>query len=162
MVTNLFNTARGDFPSSSIDADIESAIRENVNLTEQIQALIGGTDSDSAEDPSTIIGSLAILSALRAANETDITKSILPGKPQRDRKRKLENAISGLGDDRDSIAADSPGGPSPKVSSAHRLIGKSAPSRPGSVPPGREASVKVEDVDSDTIKGKRFPASTQI
>jgi SAGA-associated factor 29 len=76
---------------------------------------------------------------------------------QRDRpgKRKVADSF----DDRDSIAADSPGGPSPKVaiSQKDRLVAKSAGSRAGSVPIGREGSVKAEDDDNG--KGKKGRSS---
>ena len=64
-------------------------------------------------------------------------------------------------DDRDSIAADSPGGPSPKVvisSQKDRLVAKSNSSRAGSVPV-REGSVKVEDDKDD--KGKKARSSSK-
>jgi SAGA-associated factor 29 len=114
-------------------------------------------DDSASEDPSTLLGSLGILSALRAANEAD-SKQILPSKSQRDRKRKADNlSASSVGDDRESVAAESPGGPSPKVSSIQqRLMNKQ---RAGSErPTAREASVKVEDVDSgaDSIKGGSY------
>ncbi len=85
--------------------------------------------------------------------------SVGHSKSGRDRqgKRKLTDV-----DDRDSIAADSPGGPSPKVvisSQKDRLVAKSHGSRAGSVPAGREGSVKVEDDRDDLGKGKRTRSS---
>lgn len=61
-------------------------------------------------------------------------------------------------DDRDSIATDSPGGPSPKVvisSQKDRLVAKTSSSRAGSVPAAREGSVKMEDDKDDLGKGKK-------
>lgn len=66
-------------------------------------------------------------------------------------------------DDRDSIAADSPGGPSPKVvisSQKDRLVAKSTSSRAGSVPAMRESSVKAEDDRDDLGKGKKARSSS--
>jgi SAGA-associated factor 29 len=145
--------ARGDSPSSTIDVELEKHLRDNIRITEEIQNLI---ESDSGND---LLKSLEILAALRDAHEPDPTsRAGSVGKSQRERitKRKHTETI----EDRDSIAAESPGpgGPSPKVSistSASRLIGKVA-SRASSVPIAREASVKAEDggESADSLKSK--------
>jgi len=145
--------ARGDSPSLTIDAELEKHLRDNIRITEEIQNLI---ESDSGND---LLKSLEILAALRDAHEPDPTsRAGSVGKSQRERttKRKHTETI----EDRDSIAAESPGpgGPSPKVSistSASRLIGKVA-SRASSVPIAREASVKAEDggESADSLKSK--------
>jgi SAGA-associated factor 29 len=99
---------------------------------------------------------MGILSALRSSDDTptSASRATSVGK-SRDRqgKRKLIDSL----DDRDSIAADSPG-PSPKVviSQKDKLIAKSAGSRAGSVPV-REGSAKVEDDDNG--KGKKGRSS---
>ncbi|KAF2470241.1 uncharacterized protein BDR25DRAFT_288052 [Lindgomyces ingoldianus] len=138
--------ARGESPSSSIDADLEKNLRENIRLSEEIQNLIA--DESGGND---ILKSLEILSALRDAHEPDpipTSRAASVGKSQRDRqtKRKHTDAL----DDRESIAADSPGGgPSPKVminTTKDRLM-KQVGSRASSVPAVRESSVKVEDAE---------------
>jgi SAGA-associated factor 29 len=151
MPTNI-PLARGQTPSASVDAELEKLLRENIRLTEDIQNLC---ESDSGND---ILKSLEILIALRDAHEPDpisSSRAASVGKNQRDRqtKRKLTDL-----EDRDSVAAESPGGggPSPKVmiSTKDRFMAK-AGSRAGSVPVGRESSVKVEDADgADIPKGK--------
>lgn len=108
---------------------------------------------DGGNDISTQMG---ILSALRSSDDTptSASRATSVGK-SRDRqgKRKLTDNF----DDRDSMAADSPG-PSPKVviSQKDKLIAKSAGSRAGSVPV-REGSVKAEDDDNG--KGKKGRSS---
>ncbi|KAF1972566.1 hypothetical protein BU23DRAFT_534885 [Bimuria novae-zelandiae CBS 107.79] len=145
--------ARGDAPSSRIDNELDAALRENIKLSEEMLTLI---KSDQGND---ICEQLTVLSALRSADtDSSTSRATNPGK-SRDRgqnKRKLTDAAN---DDRDSIAADSPAVPSPKVvlgKDRDRLLPKSGGSRAGSVPAGRESSVKVED-DKDDVKGKKKP-----
>lgn len=150
--------ARGADPSSRIDDELEKNLREDIRLCNEIQTLLqpieGGND---------ICTQLNILSALRASEEVTSSASratSVGGKSGRDRqgKRKLTDV-----DDRDSIAADSPGGPSPKVvisSQKDRLVAKSGSSRAGSVPV-REGSVKVEDDKDDMGKGKKAHYSSR-
>lgn len=148
--------ARGDAPSSRIDNELDAALRENIKLSEEMLTLV---KSDQGND---ICEQLTVLSALRSAVDTDssTSRATNPGK-SRDRgqnKRKLTDAA----DDRDSITADSPAVPSPKVvlgKDRDRLLPKSGGSRAGSVPAGRESSVKVED-EKDDVKGKRKRSST--
>lgn len=114
---------------------------------------------------SDICGQLELLSALRNAEEAAAPSasratSVGHNKAGRDRngKRKLTDSI----DDRESIVADSPGGPSPKVvisSQKDRLVAKSGSSRAGSVPAAREASAKLEDDKDDLGKGKKKRSS---
>ncbi|KAH7385937.1 SGF29 tudor-like domain-containing protein [Pyrenochaeta sp. MPI-SDFR-AT-0127] len=145
--------ARGSDPSSRIDDELEKNLREDIRLCNEIQTLLqpveGGND---------ICTQLTLLSALRASEEATSSASratsVGHGKSGRDRqgKRKLTDV-----DDRDSIAADSPGGPSPKVvisSQKDRLVAKSSSSRAGSVPAMRESSVKIED-DKDELDAIR-------
>ena len=102
---------------------------------------------------------MTLLAALRMSEEAPPSASratsVGHGKSGRDRqgKRKLTDSI----DERDSVATDSPGGPSPKViisSQKDRLVAKSGGSRAGSVPVAREGSVKMEDDKDDSGKGK--------
>lgn len=134
--------------SESLDTELDSSLRECIRLSEKIQ-----------EDGEALKEKMQILAALREGQESNMlpaSRSASVGKSQRDRqtKRKLTDTI----DDRDSIAADSPGGhSSPKVmvSSKDRLKMVSGGSRAGSVPAVRESSVKVEDSqDGDQFKGK--------
>jgi SAGA-associated factor 29 len=135
--------------SDSIDSELEKNLRENIRLGEKIQ-----------EDGTSLDDKFQILAALRNSHESEAvsaSRSASVGKVQRDRqtKRKLTDTI----DDRDSIAADSPGGhSSPKVmvSNKDRLKAMSAGSRAGSVPAVRESSVKTEDAPEgqDQLKGK--------
>lgn len=147
------NPARGQIPPSATDAELEKLLRENIRLTEDIQNLC---ESDSGND---ILKSLEILIALRDAHEPDpiTSRAASVGKSQRDRQNKRK--LTDLNDDRDSVAAESPGGggPSPKVmiSTKERFMAKSA-SRAGSVPVVREGSVKVEEMEGEGgVKGKR-------
>jgi SAGA-associated factor 29 len=147
-------SARGDSPSSSIDAELEKNLRENIRLTEEIQNMI---ESESGSND--ILKQLEILAALRDAHEPEpisTSRAASVGKPRDRTKRKHTDSL----DDRESIAAESPsgGGPSPKVmiSTKERLMAKSGGSRAGSVPIGRESSVKAEDAaeNSELAKGK--------
>lgn len=114
--------------------------------------------SDQGND---ICEQLTVLSALRSADTDSSTSRATNPAKSRDRgqnKRKLTDAA----DDRDSIATDSPAVPSPKVvlgKDRDRLLPKSGGSRAGSVPAGRESSVKVED-EKDDVKGKKKRSST--
>lgn len=100
-----------------------------------------------------------ILAALRSSDETpnSASRATSVGKSQRDRPGKQRKVTDSI-DDRDSITADS-SGPSPKVaiSQKDKLIAKSASSRAGSVPIGREGSVKADDDDNG--KGKKGHSS---
>lgn len=122
--------------SEPLDSELESKLRENIRLGEQIQ-----------EEGEVLKDKMQILAALRNAQESEsASRSASVGKSQRERitKRKLTDTL----DDRDGNATDSAGGhPSPKVmvSSKDRLKMVSGGSRAGSVPAGRESSVKVED-----------------
>ncbi|PVI04665.1 hypothetical protein DM02DRAFT_611290 [Periconia macrospinosa] len=134
---------RGDSPSTRIDAELDASLRENIKLSEEMLTLV------KSERGNDICEQLSILSALRSADTDSSTSRATTTGKSRDRqnKRKLTDAI----DDRDSIAADSPVAPSPKIPSKERLMQKSGGSRAGSVPAGRESSVKVEE-DSEHVK----------
>ncbi|KAJ4370237.1 hypothetical protein N0V86_008974 [Didymella sp. IMI 355093] len=135
--------ARGAQASDRIDDELETNLREIIKLDNEIIGLL--KSEDGGNDISTQLG---ILSALRSSDDTptSASRATSVGK-SRDRqgKRKVTDSL----DDRDSIAADSPG-PSPKVviSQKDKLIAKSTSSRAGSVPAGREGSVKAEDDDN--------------
>lgn len=128
---------RGELTSASIDEQLEKLYRESLRQAEETQSILDG-DNNSLS----VLKSLQLLAALRDASENDNASTRTASNPKsRTLKRKLESH----GPAEDS-AADSPGGPSPKVavgSSASRLIGK--PSRSGSVPVIRESSVKADD-----------------
>ena len=138
---------------------MERVIRENLALTDKMQDLL----QDDGES-SNIMNKLEILAALRDSHEPDTSstsRAASVGKSQRDRqnKRKLTDTL----EDRDSVAADSPAaGPSPKVAinQKDRLMAKSGSSRAGSVPAGRESSVKADDDKDDQGKGKKKRSST--
>jgi SAGA-associated factor 29 len=145
-------TARGDSPSSRIDAELDSNLRENIKLSEEMLTLI------KSERGNDICEQLSILSALRSADTDSSTSRATNTGKSRDRqnKRKLTDATM---DDRDSIAADSPVAPSPKIPGKERLLQKSGSSRAGSaVPTVREGSVKGED-ESEHAKGKNTRSS---
>lgn len=145
-------SARGAQPSDRIDDELETNLRELIRLDNEIVGLLKSSEGDN--DISTQIN---ILSALRSSDDTptSASRATSVGK-SRDRqgKRKVTDSL----DDRDSIAADSPG-PSPKVviSQKDKLIAKSTSSRAGSVPAGREGSVKAEDDENG--KGKKGRSS---
>lgn len=135
-----------------IDAELDQNLRENIKLSEEMLTLI------KSERGNDICEQLSILSALRSADtDSSASRATTVGKSQRDRqnKRKLTDTI----DDRDSIAADSPVAPSPKIPGKDRLMQKSGGSRAGSVPAARESSVKAEE-DSEHVKGKRARSFT--
>lgn len=127
------------------------------------------------------LNGLEVLGALRTSSEADQaannTSRNASGKSQRSRGPKRESAresarestresaATSVAEDRDSVVGDSPGDPSPKVgpsTTASRLIGK-AGSRQGSVPAGREASVKADDgaESADGVKGE-ISAADQV
>jgi SAGA-associated factor 29 len=151
---------RGDEPSPRIDAELESQLRENIKITNELAAYL-----KPVEGGSDICSNITLLSALRNAEDPQPPASRAPsvghGKSGRDRhgKRKLTDSI----DDRDSIVADSPASASPKVvisSQKDRLVAKAGGSRAGSVPAAREASAKLEDDKDDSGKGKKKRSST--
>lgn len=140
---------------------MEDLLRDNIRKVEEVQALLqpieGGNDVHTQ---------MTLLAALRNSEEAQPSASrstsVGHGKSGRDRqgKRKLTDSI----DDRDSLTADSPGGPSPKVvisSQKDRLVAKSGGSRAGSVPVAREGSVKMEDDKDDSGKGKMVLPSSK-
>ncbi|KAL6703912.1 hypothetical protein ACN47E_008948 [Coniothyrium glycines] len=146
---------RGDEPSGRIDSELDELLRDNIRILNEAQTLL-----QAVEGGNDISTQITLLSALRASEEATTSASratsVGHGKTGRDRqgKRKLTDSI----DDRDSIAADSPGGPSPKVvisSQKDRLVAKSGGSRAGSVPV-REGSVKAED-DRDELGKENRP-----
>jgi SAGA-associated factor 29 len=156
--TKLTCAARGESPSSRIDSELDSLLRDNVRITNELQ---GYLDPNSGNND--ICTQLTLLSALRTSEDVPASASratsVGHSKSGRERpnKRKLTDSI----DDRDSIAADSPGGPSPKVviNQKDRLVAKASSSRAGSVPAMREASAKPEDDKDDSGKGKKKSAS---
>ncbi|KAF1951175.1 hypothetical protein CC80DRAFT_481414 [Byssothecium circinans] len=135
--------ARNESPSARIDSELDALLRENIKLTEDMLLLL------KSERGNDICEQLSILSALRSADtDSSASRATNTGKSRdRQTKRKLTDTI----DDRDSIAADSPVAPSPKIPSKDRLMQKSGGSRAGSVPAGRESSVKAEE-ESEHVK----------
>jgi SAGA-associated factor 29 len=144
--------ARGSQPSDKVDDELETNLREIIRLDNEIIALLNDGGSGLQTQ-------LNILQALRNSDDTPTSASRAPsvGKSRGDRPGKQRKVTDSI-DDRDSIAADSPG-PSPKVviSQKDKLIAKSSSSRAGSVPIGREGSVKAEDDDNG--KGKKGRSS---
>ncbi|KAJ4341751.1 hypothetical protein N0V95_007143 [Ascochyta clinopodiicola] len=142
--------ARGAQPSNRIDDDLELNLRELIRIDNEVVGLLKSSDGDN--DIST---QLQVLSALRSSDDApaSASRATSVGKSRGDRPGKQRKVTDSI-DDRDSIAADSPG-PSPKVaiSQKDKLIAKSSSSRAGSVPVGREGSVKAEDDDNG--KGKK-------
>lgn len=152
---------RGEERSARIDDEMEELYRDNIRKLDEAHALLhpveGGNDVHTQ---------LTLLAALRNSEEAQPSASratsVGHGKSGRDRqgKRKLTDSI----DDRDSLTADSPGGPSPKVvisSQKDRLVAKSGSSRAGSVPVAREGSVKMEEDKDDSGKGKMVLPSSK-
>ncbi|KAF2643948.1 hypothetical protein P280DRAFT_420498, partial [Massarina eburnea CBS 473.64] len=146
---------RNENASARIDAELDSALRENIKLSEEMLVLL------KSEQGNDICEQLSILSALRSADtDSSASRATNTGK-SRDRtfKRKLTDTI----DDRDSIAADSPVAPSPKIlPGKERLMQKSGGSRAGSVPV-REGSVKMDE-DSEHVKESkpRLHVNTEV
>jgi SAGA-associated factor 29 len=157
----LIYSGRGEETSARIDDELDKLLRENIRLCNEAQSLLSPVDGGN--DVQT---QLTLLSALRQSEEAPSSASratsVGHGKSGRDRqgKRKLTDSI----DDRESLAADSPGGPSPKVvisSQKDRLQAKSGSSRAGSVPVAREGSVKMEDDKDDLGKGKMVRSTSK-
>jgi SAGA-associated factor 29 len=155
-------SGRGEETSARIDDDLDKLLRENIRLCNEAQSLLSGP-VEGGNDVKTQLG---VLSALRSSEEAPSSASratsVGHGKPGRDRqgKRKLTDSI----DDRESMAADSPSGPSPKVvisSQKDRLHAKSGSSRAGSVPVAREGSAKMEDDKDDSGKGKMVRSTSK-
>ncbi|KAH3913478.1 hypothetical protein HBI56_083020 [Parastagonospora nodorum] len=155
---------RGDEPSSRIDAEIDTLLRENIKITNELSGYV--KPSEGGND---ICSQLTLLSALRNAEDSQPSASRAPsvghGKSGRDRhgKRKATNDL----EDRESIVADSPASASPKVviSQKDRLVAKSGSSRAGSVPAARETSAKLEDDKDDSGKDpskSRLSPSTEV
>lgn len=130
--------------------------RDNIKLNERIEA---ATDVEAEGGEEHIVQKLQIFKALREQSEADQAASNARAssvaKSGRNTKRGKADVNTDI--DRDSIAADSPGGPSPKVAmssgAASRLLKTGGGSRSGSVPAAREPSVKVEDSEVD-VKGR--------
>ncbi|KAF1986473.1 hypothetical protein K402DRAFT_393945 [Aulographum hederae CBS 113979] len=151
--------ARGD-STAKLEDELSEITREQVKLAEEILAALEG---DGGDNSLSIVGGLEVLTALRASSEADSSimnnpRSTSMTKSSRNAKRKADVSVAslGAGDERDSVAADSPvAGPSPKVqlpNTASRIL-KGTVSRAGSVPAAREASVKAEENDSnDNLK----------
>lgn len=153
---------RGEETSARIDDELEDLLRDNIRNLNEAQTLL--QQVEGGNDVSTQI---ELLAALRQSEEAPTSASratsVGHGKSGRDRqgKRKLTDSI----DDRDSMAADSPGGPSPKVvisSQKDRLVAKSGSSRAGSVPVAREGSVKMDEDDSGKEIRPRLSPQTEV
>ncbi|KAF2397893.1 hypothetical protein EJ06DRAFT_550845 [Trichodelitschia bisporula] len=133
-------------PSLALEDELMRLARETLKLDEEIATL---TEGEAESDPSSLVGSLSLLTALRASSEADSLVPTVrgPGPKNRGPKRKAESMSGTPADDRDSLAAESPApGPSPKMLvPATTRLKVAAGSRAGSVPAGREASVKIED-----------------
>lgn len=137
--------------------------RQFTRINEEcVQATRGDSDGGNFS----IMGGLELLAALRASSEADTTVGVPPrngnsnAKSRTKRKADAIATASAASDDRDSVSVGSPRVPSPKVAIPSRQMAKAGGSRAGSVPAGREASVKVEDVSvesSDNAKGKLCP-----
>jgi SAGA-associated factor 29 len=153
--------------------------RQNIKLYDEIQSSLAG-NSDS--DVGSLLGQIHLLAALRASSEADsqslaMSRAASSSKPSRNAKRGKNDTSSIMSaEDRDSIAADSPApggptrGPSPKVQvpATTRLKVHAGGSRAGSVPAGREASVKIEDGEGSGVevagigKGKALEFSSPL
>lgn len=147
----LIELARGAQPSDRLDDELENSLRELIKLDNEMLSLLQPSEGG-------ISTQLEVLSALRNSDDTptSASRATSVGKSRVDRPSKQRKVTDSI-DDRDSIA-DSPG-PSPKVaiSQKDKFIAKSTSSRAGSVPVGREGSVKAEDDDNG--KGKKGRSS---
>jgi len=149
----------GEDTSSELEDELMKLSRENIKICDDVVAAVEGA---SDADVDSLLGHLNVLIALRASSEADIVSTPMSrvassGKPQRNAKRGKDNLSVVSTDDRDTVMAESPSVPSPKVSipATTRLKVNAAGSRAGSVPAGREASVKIEDAtDTDGNKCK--------
>jgi SAGA-associated factor 29 len=136
--------ANGEETSSTLESELAKLSRENLKLCEDITAALKGSDNNNENS---VLSSLDILKALRQSTENDPAppRTTSTAKASRGKNRKQDSSSVLSADDRESLTAESPMAPSPKVivPSSTRL--KAASSRAGSVPVGREASVKVEE-----------------
>lgn len=147
--------ANGEETSSILETEISKLSRENLKLCEDITGLLKAGDNENS-----IVGSLGILKALRQSTENDPIppRGASTGKIARGKNRKQQDSSSVLSaDDRESLTAEPPtavASPKVLVPNSTRLKASSS-SRAGSVPVGREASVKVEEgTESGADAGK--------
>lgn len=150
--------ASGEETALELEDELMKLSRENIKICDEIIASVEGS---SDGDVDSLLGHLRVLMALRASSEADgvstpMSRVASSGKPSRNAKRGTKDNLSVMStDDRDAVMADSPSVPSPKVPlpTATRLKVSAGGSRAGSVPAGREASVKIEDAtDTDGNK----------
>jgi SAGA-associated factor 29 len=152
----------GEDPSDELEEELMKLSRENIKVCDDVIAAVEGA---SDHDVDSLLGQLNVLAALRASSEADIVSTPMSrvassGKPSRNAKRGKDNLSVASAEDRDTTIAESPSIPSPKVSipATTRLKVTAGASRAGSVPAGREASVKIEDAtDTDGTKCTQPP-----
>ena len=151
-------SASGEETALELEEELMKLSRENIKICDEIIASVEGS---SDADVDSLLGHLNLLTALRASSEADsvstpMSRVASSGKPSRNVKRGAKDNLSVMStDDRDTMMAESPSVPSPKVPipATTRLKVSAGGSRAGSVPAGREASVKIEDAtDTDGTK----------
>lgn len=151
-------SASGEETALELEEELMKLSRENIKICDEIIASVEGS---SDADVDSLLGHLNVLTALRASSEADsvstpMSRVASSGKPSRNAKRNAKDNLSVMStDDRDTMMAESPSVPSPKVHipATTRLKVSAGGSRAGSVPTGREASVKIEDAtDTDGTK----------
>lgn len=148
----------GKLSDMSLNERLESLYRENLKLCEEVQQILEGAAGET-----NLLDSINILAVLREASIGEqaaapvSTPRVVSGKRDRPKKgaSKASTATPVLEDAVDEVSA----APSPRVSGT-RLNTKEKPSRAGSIPATREASVKIEDgVESIASSIDTIPAS---
>lgn len=128
---------QGKLSDLALNEKLEGLYRENLKLCEDIQNILQGTASDT-----NLLESINILAGLREASSAEQAATPLPAQRpgnKRDRPKKGASKAAAVPAEED----ETPAAPSPRVAGR-----KEKPSRAGSISTTREASVKIEDVES--------------
>lgn len=140
---------RGERYPVEAGAELMELLRESIKLTDEINIQLDDSEGNG------LVQTMDILAALRGAGQaapsgSRASSTVKAGRPSKRSKLDVSNDT-----DRESVIADSPGGPSPKLAhpggAAARLKAGTA-SRSGSVPAAREASVKMEEADIEPLR----------
>ena len=135
--------------NASLDDRLEKLYRENLKLCEDVQHIIDGKSNDM-----NLLDSLNILAGLREASEESLAQAVPQPAAQRTASGKLNRVTKKGGASKGGATAlntdvemgeEANAAPSPRINLSNRHSAKDKPSRSGSIPTTREASVKLED-----------------
>lgn len=125
----------GELSSTELDSRLESLYRENLRISETVQAHIEGASLEEMN----LLDSINILAGLRDASEEASRNSFMFNKS---RNATLKRKAGVVEDGEEGSAAPSP---RPGNGGRDRLAVEKKEKRGGSVPSTREVSVKIED-----------------